>query len=79
MENENGKKPAYPLASTNYLLPSGLTKREYFAAMAMQAIIQIRGVGSYKLAKDEDIASDAITLADAMLTHLEQREPISNN
>ena len=36
MSTENDNAPAYP--GLGYLAPSGLTKRELFAAMAMQGI-----------------------------------------
>lgn len=52
----------------------GLTKREMFAAMAMQAI-----VGSPKLEDHEDtksrIVTDAVQLADALLIELAKVQP----
>lgn len=44
----------------------GLTKRELFAAMAMQAIRS--GGGSY--AKWSDLSEDAVAMADALIAEL---------
>jgi len=55
--------------------PAGITKREYFVAMAMQSIIQKTHAGTYELAKNNedvcgDIAAAAISVADVTLKHL---------
>lgn len=54
----------------------GLTKREYFAAMAMQSIVKIKGVGTYDLSRNyegvcNDIAQASIRVADELLKQLE--------
>ena len=59
----NGENPAYPVPE--YTQVSGLTKRELFAAMAMQGL----------LAHDSDrriayIADDAVEAADALIAEL---------
>ena len=69
-------EPAFPgkrldnRAGEIHFLP-GLTKREYFAAMAMQGIIQNPGSGSVSLI---GIARDAVRQADALIAELE-KEP----
>ena len=57
----------------------GLTKREYFAAMAMQGILCHKGI-SWKISQEKEVlielttAKDAIAEADALLAELE-KEP----
>lgn len=46
----------------------GLTKREYFAAMALQAGIQRRGM----LDKKEDVAVTCVEYADALINALNE-------
>jgi hypothetical protein len=49
---------------------SGLTKREYFAAMAMQAIITVSG----RIDKDFNItAIDAVQSADSLIRELNKK------
>ena len=50
--------------------PTGITKREYFAAKAMQGLLGNNIVKDLDLAKDM-IASDAIAFADELLKQLE--------
>lgn len=59
----NGEQPAFP----NELLDSqgGLTKREYFAAMAMQGILAGRQIASANAPKE------AVKFADELLNWLE--------
>ena len=45
----------------------GLTKREMFAMHAMQALATNSGYGAW-----EDMASDAVNIADALLEELER-------
>lgn len=47
---------------------SGLTKREYFAAMAMQGILADPDNQGYA----EGIAKDAVKIADELITQLNQ-------
>lgn len=62
---ENGKKPAFACVdSQKQYLQEGLTKREYFAAMAMQGFIAT-GKGSS--------ASDWVRYADELLKVLESK------
>ena len=73
MIKDNGSEPAKPVTITEYT-PNGyecvteflgLTKREYFAAMTLQGL---------SLSGDtaEDIAKQAVDLADALLSELEE-------
>ena len=79
---ENGNKPAYPISEeqtdridSNVKIYSGLTKREYFAAMAMQGILaneQLR----YSLCRPgrSGIKIYALQQADALLQELDQNK-----
>ena len=72
----NGNDAAYPETRRNadryYSAEGGLSKREYFAAMAMKAAFN----GSYGVGKDEaaEVAEIAVTLADALIDAL-NKEP----
>lgn len=57
---ENGKQPIF---DNQFEDNKGLTKREYFAGLAMQ------GMASSDLTY-EDIAHDAVKMADALLAEL---------
>lgn len=46
----------------------GLTKREYFAAMALQAVIQRKGM----LDKKEDVAVTCVEYADELINALNE-------
>ena len=65
---ENGETPASGFASSNGYAP-GLTKREHFAAMAMQAIL---GIGDTWPRDDDfqEIGRRAVLAADAALRAL---------
>lgn len=61
---ENGKQSAFPAdAHTNSYL--GLTKREYFAAMAMQGLVD-------RHINYEVVAEHAVRYSDALLAELER-------
>jgi hypothetical protein len=68
---ENVKQSAFACAN-EYHLQQGLTKREYFAAMAMQGFIACQEDGFR--AHPETIAMIAVQCADALLAELEQTE-----
>lgn len=89
---KNGDQPAYPdplrgaeqsfVNQSPHEHPAGLTKREYFAAMAMQGILANRelqialyadvSAGHYEGQTPETIlAHEAITQADELLKQLE--------
>jgi hypothetical protein len=63
----NGVNPAYPVA-TNDTIYAGLTKRELFAAMAMQAMLSnhdcVKGF--------EEISTESAEAADYLLAELER-------
>lgn len=74
---ENGNNPAHPISGSlidkcgqRDFSPFGLTKREYFAAMAMQGMISN---AELCLSKEEAdvIASQSIQFADSLLQKLE--------
>lgn len=67
MKNE----PAFPTDHVvNAPRATGLTKREYFAGLAMQAICQDR-TSVYKV---ESIAKGAVEYADALMAELEKEK-----
>lgn len=60
------KGPAFPLISDEgYIINAGLTKREYFSAMALQGLLADRKLGSI-----QEHAEYAIKLADALIEEL---------
>ncbi len=63
---ENGKQGAFPKRADG-APQTGLTKREYFAAMAMQGLASVEG-------NIEHMAHDAVKIADALLAELEKTE-----
>lgn len=71
---ENSKQTAFGYGFTtadgsSHVEEKGLTKREYFAAMAMQGIIGKINVHEYK-----DMAEYAVNAADALLAKLSNGE-----
>jgi hypothetical protein len=58
--NKPTNPPAFPTNQNGYLLGSGMHLRDYFAARAMQALIDNDGLFS-------EIPTQAYELADAML------------
>lgn len=72
LSKDNANKPAMPIkikSAFNYCsVYLGLTKREYFAAMAMQGLLaQNSYYNSFDL-----LASDSVKQADALLKELEK-------
>lgn len=71
---ENSKQPAFPHVAFNQqgeyttgLFANGLTKREYFAAMAMQALLT--GDPAYS---EEKVAEKSVSIADKLLKALDE-------
>lgn len=66
---KNADMPAFPVEETSNSesLSFGLTKREYFAAMAMQGLLAQNGYNRFDL-----LAIDAVRQADALLEELEK-------
>lgn len=56
--------PAYPVQDSKFDTAYGLTKREYFAALAMQGILARTGNGS------TSTAESAVKHADALIEQL---------
>lgn len=52
----------------------GLTKREYFAAMAMQGLLSANSIYGSRINTYKMLSEDAIAHADELLTQLEQKE-----
>ena len=59
----------YQFGNHDFVTP-GLTKREHFAAMAMQGLLA--SWGQHDVAAADEIVSDAVTFADALLAELER-------
>lgn len=72
MKNLNGELPAYPLSKDHVDGRDyrGLTKREYFAAMAMQGYCGGEYIGQSGVPHDA-IAKWSIEMADELLKQLE--------
>jgi len=66
---KNAKQMAFPTQVVNGELHTGLTKREYFAAMAMQGLISKQG----ELNNAEIRARIAVIHADELLKALESK------
>lgn len=71
----NSEKPAYPVQIDNEVDVHnyGLTKREYFAAMAMQGLITMFNGSEME---NKELVKRSISAADALLTELSK--PIKN-
>jgi hypothetical protein len=62
------KEPAFPLIGDDgHIINAGLTKREYFAAMALQGIIANKDGLDIKI---ERIVESAVDTADALIEEL---------
>ena len=64
---ENSKKAAYPSFSETTVSQIGLTKREYFAAMAMQGLMS----NSKVMVNDIDNIQQCVIIAEELLKQLE--------
>lgn len=65
---KNSEKQVYPLQNHNgTILQAGLTKREYFAGLAMQGIINQTGIFN----STEDVCKKSVRIADELLKQLE--------
>jgi hypothetical protein len=73
----NGKQPSFPISCAQPEVCYGLTKREYFAGLALQAAManeRIRAEiqrGEWGEGGDTLLAGYAIHMADALLAQLE--------
>ena len=68
-ETKNSEKGAFACVKEHYL-QDGLTKREYFAGLALQGICVNAGRNGHDFNKKEKIAKASIELADALLKEL---------
>ena len=66
-KNKNHHYSAFPLPE--YYRDCGLTKREYFAGLAMQGILSKHGIGQYY----DKVAEEAVKYADALLEELDKQ------
>lgn len=64
---KNADKPAFPVEADKLGTTNGISKREYFAAMAMQALLSRNSpiIG--------DVAASAVRYADILLKQLETK------
>jgi hypothetical protein len=70
--NKNSMLPAFAAITDNYI-QEGLTKREYFAGLAMQGILMNREAQFATLdIHFDNICQDAVKIADRLLKELEQ-------
>jgi hypothetical protein len=58
---------AFPIIAEDYIIDGGLSKREYFAAMALQGIIANKDGLDIKI---ERIVESAVHTADALIEEL---------
>lgn len=65
-------EPAFPYGSGFIITGIGLTKREYFAAMAMQGLVANLTIGRNEYV--ELIAGTSVKYADALLAELSKDE-----
>lgn len=71
---ENKDLPAFACASENYQ-QDGLTKREYFIAMAMQGLCVGKKIGELKQGECVDVAEAAVLIADALIYEIDNPSP----
>jgi hypothetical protein len=87
---KNGNQPIAPMPYTNsdgtiqHDVYSGLTKREYFAGLAMQGLLtRVPNRHGYEVdlgvLESKRITSEAIYMADALLAELEAENNLNDN
>jgi len=67
MTTTDPDEPAHPVVTAHVVYANGLTKRELFAAMAMQVLLA-------NADRDAAVAGYAVALADALLAALAKPE-----
>ena len=60
---------AFPIIAEDYIIDGGLTKREYFAAMALQGLL-----ADYESESIEDYSKYAVKLADSLIEELSKKK-----
>jgi hypothetical protein len=69
MANDNSKQPAFPIDSNDLVeVKTGLSKREYFAGLAMQGLLSNNQKFDVK-----QIGPLSVQMADALLHHLSKQ------
>jgi hypothetical protein len=75
---KNSEQAAFPLVydgpNANSFCHDGLTKREYFAAMAMQGLLSADARYNNRTDDRKSLAKDAIAFADELLKQLDNQE-----
>ncbi len=66
---ENKYLPAFPTQNSDRGIEKGLTKREYFAGLAMQSMLSC-GYSEFNTTNEKRIAEIAISQADELLKQL---------
>jgi hypothetical protein len=66
-----GEEMALPYEFKDYQPAFGLTIRQYYAGLAMQGYLAARWSGRYK---HEDLATEAVKQADALIAELEKSD-----
>lgn len=61
---KNGEQPINPITEDTLLASTGLTKREYFAGLAMQGVLSHNSPNNYTPNQAEDIIRLSVNLAD---------------
>jgi hypothetical protein len=79
---KNGNQPAFAMCmhdntSGATLIEHGLTKREYFAALAMQGLLASDNL--FYTDRPKIFSSLAVKYADALLAELEAEQEVSND
>jgi hypothetical protein len=69
---ENSNKPTFPFIPQSQHGYSGLTKREYFAALAMQGTNTEAYANTFGNKWAENVAKDSVQMADALLAELDK-------
>lgn len=68
----NADKPAYPTNARMHSDAQGITKREYFAAMAIQGLMAVNDKGTFSEEEMAQVAARyAISVADELLKQLD--------
>jgi hypothetical protein len=65
---KNGHQSINPINTNTLISQMGLTKREYFAAMAMQGLLSNTDVDTRKT---DELTRSCVILADTLLSQLE--------
>ena len=68
------EQPAFPASQSNFNKDeAGLTKREYFAAMAMQGLLSGRNIEGYN--RPSEFAELSVQFADELIKQLKTQTP----